>query len=289
MVKDAHLNTIEKVSPLQGVLHYHSSNQLSVNRTDAMWCTVKGGLAILVVLLLAACSSGSTTGSTVIPTPTTAPATASASATPSETQNLRDVRYCEVIPSVQSGSMITTYVYNTLGLNDCPPGRWNALTEDKVNKEFGSQSAQLNGPRHWVMDSIVGSGSSTSGKTFTFGGIETQLRGTLQTSAGTPTVGSQFYVPNQVMRSTVFTYDAGKPIFELTAPNGDVYVMQSYSQIVDKTLTYNQLPSLASKLQLPSGWSYSTKTLQQELRLDTTSTGVAYVVNDNLADSYQRM
>jgi hypothetical protein len=253
-----------------------------------MWRTSKAGLVILVVLALAACSSGSATGSSTTPTPATASATASTSPTPSTTQNLRDVRYCEVIPSVQSGSIVTSYVYNTLGLNNCPPGRWNALTENEVNQEFGSQSAKLNGPRHWVIDSLMASGSTTSGKTFTFGGIEMQLRATLQTSAGTPTVGEQFYVPNQVMRSTVWTYDAGKPIFELTAPNGDVYVMQSYAQIVDKTLTIKQLPSLASKLQLPPGWTYSTQTLQQDLKLDTTSTGIAYVVNENLEDSYQR-
>jgi len=83
MVQDAHLNTIEKVSPLQGVLHSLGSNQFSVNRIDAMWRTVKGGLVILVVLMLAACGSGSTTSSTATSTPTTAPATANASATPS--------------------------------------------------------------------------------------------------------------------------------------------------------------------------------------------------------------
>src|SRR5947209_2142872 len=160
MVKVARLNTIQKVSPLLlDVFHYLGRKQLVINRANALWRTVKGGLVILVVLMLAACSSGSTTSSTATSTPTTAPATANASATPSETQNLRDVRYCEVIPSVQSGSTTTTYVYNTLGLNDCPPGRWNALTEDKVNKEFGSQSAQLNGPRHWVMDAILASES----------------------------------------------------------------------------------------------------------------------------------
>ena len=134
MVKDARLNTIEKVSPLQiqSVPHYLGGNWLSFNGADAKWRILKGSLVALVVLMLAACGSGSTTGSTVTSTPTTAPATVSASATPAETQNLRDVRYCEVIPSVQSGSTTTTYVYNTLRLNDCPPGRWNALTEDEV-------------------------------------------------------------------------------------------------------------------------------------------------------------
>jgi hypothetical protein len=210
---------------------------------------------------------------------------ASASAAP---QELRDVRYCEVIPSVQDGSTVTTYVYNTLGYNNCPRAQWNKLTEDEVNTEFGSQKAQLNGPRHFVMDYTQATGSATdSGKTFTFGGIQTGLRATLTTQAGQPTVGQQAWVPNQVARDTIFTFLAGRQVFELTDPDGHVYVMQSYSQIVDPTLTYRDLPGLGSILKLPSGWSYAAKTLTQTLQLN--SNGLAYVVNDNLGDSYQRM
>jgi hypothetical protein len=236
---DAQPGPSQAVAPPQGIPGYLSRDRLSVDRNDTMWPIVKSGLVILVVLTLAACGSGSATGPGTTSTPKTATATASSSATPTAMQHVRDLRYCEVIPSVQSGSTVNTYVYNTLGLNYCPPAKWNALTEQEVNQEYGSQSAQLNGPRHWVMDNIVGSGSSTTGKTFTFGGIQMQLRGTLTTPAGTPTVGNQFFTPNKVSRSTVFTY--------------------------------------------------TTKTLQPDLKLDTTSTGVAYVVNDNLADSYQRM
>jgi hypothetical protein len=94
-------------------------------------------------------------------------------------------------------------------------------------------------------------------------------------------------VPNQVARDTTFTFLAGKPIFELTDPDGHVYVMQSYSQIVDPTLTYRDLPSLGKILKLPAGWSYSPKNLTSTLELN--SNGLAYVVNDNLGDSYQRM
>ena len=81
-------------------------------------------------------------------------------------------------------------------------------------------------------------------------------------------------------------YLAGKPIFELIAPNGDVYVMQSYAQIADTTLTIKQLPQLGKKLTLPSGWSYKTVTATQNLELN--SNGLATVVNDNLYDSYQK-
>jgi hypothetical protein len=160
------------------------------------------------------------------------------------------------------------------------------LTEDEVNQEYGSQSAELNGPRHWVLDPIEGSGSSATGESFTFGGIDTLLRGVLTTPANQPTVGNQFYVPNEVQRETVFHYDAGKPIFELIDPSGNVYVMQSYAQIADPTLTIKQLPQLDSKLTLPTGWSYSSETLTEDLALN--SNGVAHVVNDNLYNSYQR-
>lgn len=205
----------------------------------------------------------------------------------SEPKELRNVRYCEVIPSVLQGDTVTTYVYNTLGQNYCPADKWDALTEAEVNQEFGSQAAKLNGPRYWVLDHLKATGGETeSGKPFTFGGIKMNLRATLTTPAGQPTVGEQAYVPNQVQRETIFTYKAGKPIFELTSPEGDVYVMQSYAQILDKTLTIKQLPDLATKLTLPPGWSYKSRTPSKDLKLEAK--GVAYVVNDNLANSYQR-
>jgi hypothetical protein len=219
----------------------------------------------------------------VPPTPAT-----SGSGTPgasSVTGELRNVRYCEIIPSVVDGTTTTTYVYNTLGYNDCPPAQWVKINQAQVNQEYGSQSAQLNGPRHWVIDQLQASGATTTGETFTFGGIEMGLRATLVTTAGTPTVGNQFYAPNQVQRDTIYTFKAGEPIFILTAPDGGEFVMQSFAQIVDKTLTYEQLPDLASKLTLPTGWSYSTRTLTEDLTLN--SNGLATVINDNLANSYQ--
>jgi hypothetical protein len=256
-----------------------------------------GWLAAFAVAAAVAAVTGCSSGSSSPPPsgmPTPATAAASPAASPTSTaaatssQELRDVRYCEVIPSVQKGSTVTTYVYNTLSYNNCPRPKWRQLTEAEVNKEYGSQKAQLNGPRHFVMDHAQSTGSeTTSGKTFTFGGIEMGLRATLTTQAAQPTVGQQTYVVNKVARDTIFTYDAGKPVFELTAPDGHVYVMQSYSQIVDQKLDYRDLPRLAGLLTLPSGWSYSWHRLTHTLKLN--SNGLASVVNDNLYDSYQQM
>ncbi len=200
-------------------------------------------------------------------------------------EELRNVRYCEIIPVTRDGRTLTSWVYNTLGLNDCPGPEWDALTEDEVNEEYGSIAAKLNGPRYWVIDKLVGSGSTATGETFTFGGIEMALRAKLETKLREGTVGEQFYVPNEVQRETVYTYKAGLPVYELTSPEGDVYIMQSYSQIIDKELTIDDLASLGSVLDLPKGWTYATRTLTADYELVTK--GLAYVINDNLYNSYQ--
>ena len=54
-----------------------------------------------------------------------------------------------------------------------------------------------------------------------------------------------------------------------------------------RTPTYRDLPGLGSILKLPSGWSYSLKTLTSTLELN--SNGLAYVINHNLGNSYQRI
>ncbi len=129
----------------------------------------RGWLAALAVAATVAVVSGCSSGPpTPAPsgTPTAATAEASPAASPTSaaatsSQELRDVRYCEVIPSVQKGSTVTTSVYNTLSYSNCPRAKWDQLTEAEVNKEFGSQKAQLNGPRYFVMDHAQSTGSAT--------------------------------------------------------------------------------------------------------------------------------
>lgn len=239
-------------------------------------------LPLLLAAGLAACSGDSE-----------AQAPASGSAAPQVSKALRDVRYCEVIPSVRDKATIVTTVYNTLGLNDCPADAWATLTEEGVMEQYGADAVKLNGPRHWMMDEIIGSGSTTDSPVFTFGadpGIAMQQRAVIETKVNESTVGDQLYVPNEVQRDTVFAYDAGQPVFELTDPDGHVYMMQSYSQIVDPSLSYDQLAGLGSRLQLPAGWSFSTRTLDERVELSTAATnGTAYVINDDLLNSYQRV
>ena len=93
------------------------------------------------------------------------------------------------------------------------------------------------------------------------------------------------YTVNRVNRKALFTFDAGRPVFELVDPDGRRWVMQTWSQTVDAALSLEDLPGLASRLNLPAGWAYESRTLTSPLRVDTT-TQDAQVTQDDFANSY---
>ena len=92
---------------------------------------------------------------------------------------VRDARYCELIPVVRRHSLVAT-VYNTLGLNDCPPEIWDKITEAAMKKRFGALKVMLNGPRHFVMDAIAAAGDTAAGKTVDAEGLALTARATIK-------------------------------------------------------------------------------------------------------------
>ena len=189
-------------------------------------------------------------------------------------------RYGEVllIRTGQSGPEAT--VYNSFPLNDCPADLWNALDAESIARENGAVAALLNGPRYWLM-SRIGKNAAGPQPTRSFGGIDMIEQATVQLSSSNP----QPYSVNKVDRRAVFTFDAGRPVFELVDADGQRWVMQTWSQIVDKGLTLDDLAGLASRLNPPHGWRYETRTLTEPLTVDTTKT-VAHVMQDELTNSY---
>ena len=145
---------------------------------------------------------------------------------------------------------------------------------------------RLNGPRYWTMDEIKAAGKTANDVIENFGGIEMSLRATLDVGIKRQLAGTQFFVPNVVNRNTAFIYKNGTLIYQLTSPQGQTYIMQSYSQIADPNLSMNDLAQLAARLKLPDGWKYTAKTLTQDLVLQAQ--GKAYVIQDNFYNSYQR-
>jgi len=73
----------------------------------------------------------------------------------------------------------------------------------------------------------------------------------------------------------------------LEAADGSRYAMQAYAQIVDKALSYDNLPALGAKLKLPSGWRYSSTVPEKDLVLGAR--GTATVIQDELENTYQKL
>ena len=200
--------------------------------------------------------------------------------------NLRNHRYCEVLVGKRNWLNLEVKVFNTQGLNLCPEAQWKDLSKESITKAFDASYVLLNGPRYWVMDEIQAAGNTVNEIKESFGGMEMNLRATVQVSLLKQLFGSKQYSPNEVTRTTNFIYRAGSAVYELTSPSGDAYVMQSYSKIVNPALSMKDLPVLSEQLKLPAGWAYRSRVLDQDLSL--LANGVAYVVQDNLFNSYQR-
>jgi hypothetical protein len=95
------------------------------------------------------------------------------------------------------------------------------------------------------------------------------------------------YTDTEVERTTTWIFKAGRQVHELVAPTGSVYVMQSASRRVDPNLAVDQLATLGERLQLPDGWQYRVRTLDQDLAVRARE-GVAHVVLDEFENNYQR-
>jgi hypothetical protein len=198
-------------------------------------------------------------------------------------RDLRGRRYGEVLlirMDADSGDGPQATVYNTFGLNDCPAELWSKLDADALARSHGAAAALLNGPRYWLMDSIE-KHSSGPPEIATFGGIDMVRQATVTLTSMNPAP----YRPNTVTRNAAFVFKSGEPVFELVDPDGHRWVMQTWSQVVDPTLAYEDLADLATRLSLPEGWCYRARVLDEELRIDTT-TEAAQVLQDDLSNSY---
>jgi len=195
-------------------------------------------------------------------------------------KGVRNARYCEIIPIVRDRFHLVATVYNMLGADV-----WAAITEDSMKKPFGAITVLLNGPRYFLMDSITAKGATKAGKKIEAGGLALTERAPID--LGLFDMLHRSYRETTIDRDTLYLFKAGSPVFMLEAPDGSRYVMQAYAQIVDKTLSYNDLPALSARLKLPSGWRYTTTVPEKDLVAGAE--GKATVVQDDLENTYQKL
>jgi hypothetical protein len=196
--------------------------------------------------------------------------------------DMRGVRYGEVLAVFARDGVLEAEVYGTQMLNDCPQELWETLDADVIAKEMGALVVKLNGPRHWMLDGLGTKVAVVEPVLKEFNGLLTRRIATVDLGAD-PVVRP--YTERHVNRGAVFFFDAGSPVHELVNPDGLAYVMQAYCIGVDPTLTAEDLPALGQRLDLPEGWTFRTRILDEELVVDTTAT-IATVLQDELENTY---
>lgn len=214
-----------------------------------------------------------------------------------DVSNLRGQRYCEVLLSFEIKKASSAEkannihfvapmkVYNTIGESDCPQNLWQGVNPDQIKKSTGASRVKLNGPRVWIIDGMKSS-TLVSPEVVTFNGLKMRQVGVLELPLRDLLKRPQPYSEFTVARNTTWVFMAGKPVFELVDPKGNVFIMQSFS--LQKALQNEaDLSKLGSILQLPKGWQFRTRVLDKDYLL-TPVNQKAVVVQDNISNTYQQ-
>jgi pimeloyl-ACP methyl ester carboxylesterase len=196
--------------------------------------------------------------------------------------SIREDRYCEILLGYLVGSEIRAEVWGTQGLNLCPAASWEALDPDSIKAEYGALFIEMNGPRASVMD--AGSFELPDAEHRWYGDLEMQRLATVVVDPAQVSAGP--YQEVRVERTSSFEFWSGFEVYRLTSPDGAAYVMQAMSQIVDPSLTLEDLPHLGSRLALPAGWSFRVDRRITDLVLAVD--GEVFVLQDELKNSYMR-
>lgn len=189
------------------------------------------------------------------------------------------------------------HYYNSLGVVDDVPdeefdARFRALDPVELQKEYGGDAIRFNGPRRWLTDRVTAL-AMDGGKQSMLGPIPMYLYGTFVVPdfdafiAGKQTP----YQETVSKRTTTYVFNAGTEVYELVAPDGKVFVMQSASLRVDPDNTVDKLPALGERLSLPPGWQFRVRTLSEDLVIAATydDDPPNTIVLDELENNYQRV
>ena len=196
---------------------------------------------------------------------------------------LFNMRYCEILLAQFESGEIKAEVWGTQSVNLCPNELWEALDENMIAMEYDVTKAIMNGPRYFVVDLSTGSLPETDKENRFYGELEMRYLTTMKRSLSEQ---PSSYGTVEVDRNNVWHYRAGRRVYELVDPEGRRYIMQAFSQIVDRDLQLEDLENLGDRLALPMGWSFSTRILSEDFAAHNVD-GVATVIQDELQNTYQ--
>jgi hypothetical protein len=196
--------------------------------------------------------------------------------------DMRNMPFCEI--EVLAGFPPIVNFENTTGASDCPPDKFDVIDARALAKQIRADRVFLNPRRHWTMDEAW---LYNIGDTYDYDGVKATWMGSTRLWDFLKAARGE-YKPFTTNRASKYIYQKGNPVYLLTPPDGKgVFVMQSWTDYVDKTMAADKLPDLGKTLKLPKGWTFSVKTIDQDLTIAPPAPDyTAHSLVDNLKNVY---
>ena len=211
-------------------------------------------------------------------------------------ENMNRVRYLEIF--VVGGNGITgnmvANVYNTslvpdrdAATKDTAPQAWaEALNTDEIKKRFSSLAAAINGPKLWMLDWVdipLGAEQEFSGKKIPWC-AELHIK-----KSELEEMGKVGYKPTTIERKSKIGYNKGTTVFLIDDSDGNTWIMKGFELGLKPKWTFEEFATdPGSKFkQLPAGWKFRTKVLDDDLIL-VPATGVATIMPDEFFNVYDK-
>ena len=167
-------------------------------------------------------------------------------------------------------------VYNSMGLSEAPPELWDALDAEAAAHQLHASTVIKNGPHWWIADKSTLQFATDE---ITVGGIGFRFVAKLPAFlAASGELVPPFYTVVEANKVGELVYKAGQPVYELIAPEGDAFVMQSTN------VKPGDLATLGEKLHPAEGWRFRTRTLEETLTVELD--GKVKTVMDDLRNVY---
>jgi hypothetical protein len=201
-------------------------------------------------------------------------------------RDMRGHRFCEVglITGTNQDNAIAN-IWNTTGVCDPTPEQFDALDADTIARENGALRAWLNPVRRWMFDALD---VWEAGDDTTFGSITGTWMGVVGAATMMPDTVQDSYDPGYIYSNYTFTFNSGSEVYLLEAPDGEVFVLQSFTGHWDPALSEDNLARLGGRLDLPGGWGFRAETLDHDLAVSSAKhNNLAHVLQDSLHNVYQ--
>jgi len=209
-------------------------------------------------------------------------------------ENLHATRFAEVF--LVGGNGLTGHlkvsVYNTTYLNgynesnkdSAPEALCEAFNPEQVKKENHVLGTKFNGPKCWMLDWI----DVPMGVERDFCGLKGRWCAAANFSGGKKSLSMPPYHPNNVARKSKFGYNKGTTVHLIDDTDGNTWIMKGFEVGIKPAMSYEEASAtLANRVQLPPGWKFRNKVLEQDLVL-IPETGIAIIMPDNLFNIYDK-